>query len=399
MAINIRMTPIQYDDSEASFFQNAAYSVGSIGVYNGFTTTAATINLSAESVNSRWHMVSHADAVQSASVWNYYMSPRYSDKTSPIKVEVQWSTVGTGNATLMGGLIRPSISGATSSTYSLYENFESGSFSTWTVVNNATNKWVVGLTAGNNNVAQSNSGRFSAYISNNNGLSASYTVTSAAAVSHFYRDVTFGPSSSLSFNWKCWGENSTSGVSSYDYGAVIIVAATSTPVVNTEISTAIAATATGGLGRIGGATNSGKFNVAYGGATTSWHTEVIDLSNYSGLTRRLVFSWINDTSIGVDPPMCIDNIALTGINTVVGGLGGESTTEYRTFATYSSAGTDIINTTTFTFTDTATITANTPLSFVLVRAGATTSDTMTGIVRVTGIKWRYNINQLGLIDL
>jgi hypothetical protein len=184
------------------------------------------------------------------------------------------------------------------------ETFESGNFTanSWTVTNDATNVWVVGT-------AESNGGIYSAYISNDGGTSASYTNT-VAAIGHFYKDFTLpAGTNTLTFDWKCEAENAA-GATQYDYGAVVITDTTTTPVAGTEVITTVA---TAGVnGRLGAGTNLGKFNLAYGTSPgTTWNTETIDLSSYSGTTKRIVFTWVDDTSVGIDPPFIVDNIKIT----------------------------------------------------------------------------------------
>jgi len=130
-------------------------------------------------------------------------------------------------------------------------------------------------------------------------------------VSHFYKDITFGSSSTnitLSFDWKCGGEDG-SGRTSWDYGAVVITDTTDTVTAGSEVITTEAST--GGNGRIGATTNSNKFNLDYGtNPETDWNNESIDLTAYAGETKRLVFTWKNDSSSGVNPGILIDNIMI-----------------------------------------------------------------------------------------
>jgi hypothetical protein len=188
---------------------------------------------------------------------------------------------------------------------SFTEDWEGGAFGTnsWLVANAATNAWYVGT-------ATNNGGTFSAYISNNGGVTNTYTIN-VTQVSHFYRDITFPDGKvTLKFDWKSWAENGA-GATSFDYGAVVITNTTVTPVAGSEVSTAQATS--GGNGRIGASTNLGKFNSAYGGADNNWRTETIDLSAYSGQTKRLVFTWRNDNSVGNNPPFAVDNISISGL--------------------------------------------------------------------------------------
>jgi hypothetical protein len=150
---------------------------------------------------------------------------------------------------------------------------------------------------------------FNAFISDNTEK-PDYTITTAN-VSHFYKDFVLPldvDSITLSFDWKCQGENAA-GVTQYDYGAVVITTTGTTPVAGTEVTT----TQTGGAAttRLGATDNSGKFNLAYGTTPGSiWNTETIDLSDYIGETKRLVFTWKNDGSVGTNPPFIIDNIRI-----------------------------------------------------------------------------------------
>jgi hypothetical protein len=187
------------------------------------------------------------------------------------------------------------------------ETWESNSFTanSWTVVNDTVNQWVIGT-------ADTNGGTYSVYVSND-GTSNSYTIT-AADVSHFYRDFTF-PSTYdnlyLKFDWKCWGENAAAATQ-YDYGAIVMTTTATTPTAASEVSTTQATG--GGDGRVGASTNLGKFNEGYEGEEDKWYSEIIDLSSYSGQTKRLVFTWVNDGTVGDDPPMMVDNIKLYGVN-------------------------------------------------------------------------------------
>ena len=196
-------------------------------------------------------------------------------------------------------------------------NYKGFSGNGWTVVNGATNFWTVGVSefSGSND-------NYSAYITNANNTDyygaefnnfdnralAQYTIATTQ-VSHFYKDFTLTSASTLTFNWKCWGENGA-GATSYDYGAVVITTTATTPTAGTEVSTAQATA--GGNGRIGATTNLGKFNEGYGGSDNNWRTETINLGAYSGQTKRIVFTWANDNSLGDNPPFVLDNIKITG---------------------------------------------------------------------------------------
>lgn len=179
------------------------------------------------------------------------------------------------------------------------EDWESGDFTAngWTVVNGTqTNKWYVGS-------GTSYDGTYSAYVSNDSGVTPAYTIT-ATSVVHFYKDFTLPSSGNikLSFKWKAAAENGTAATY-WDYGTVVITSTATTPVAGTEVITTQAIAP--GFGRLGATANLGKFNL-----TSDWTTEEIDLTGWSGGTYRIVFTWKNDGSVGTNPPFCIDDITI-----------------------------------------------------------------------------------------
>ncbi|MFM7768866.1 MAG: hypothetical protein ACKO9S_13540, partial [Bacteroidota bacterium] len=111
------------------------------------------------------------------------------------------------------------------------------------------------------------------------------TVTSVA---HLYRDITIPAGQANvnpSFNWKGFGE------SGYDYIRVYVVSNTTVPIAGTQLFT----------GQIGG-----DYNLS-----TTWQAANVTLPcTFAGTTQRLVFTWINDASVGTNPAGAIDNISL-----------------------------------------------------------------------------------------
>lgn len=200
--------------------------------------------------------------------------------------------------------------------YILDERWGVGTFSTntWTVANDAANQWFVGTST-------AYKGLYSAYISNDAGVSNAYSITPTARVSHFYRDITIPNVTGdfyLSFDWKCTGQDGAAA-NQFDFGTVHIVDTTTTPAAGTALTTTQATIVSGGptgSGRIGavqnlaGTNTLGKFNLTYGGNDGFWRNETILMNNYKGLTRRLVFGWQNDTTTGTQPPFAVDNIKL-----------------------------------------------------------------------------------------
>jgi hypothetical protein len=166
-------------------------------------------------------------------------------------------------------------------TLPLTENFEVWP-NHWTVVNGTQpNQWYVGTAA-------HYAGNQSAYITNDNGVSNAYNIGSSSVV-HLYRDVTFTTGAEyfeLSFIFKCGGE------STYDGLKVYLVDLTTTPLAGTELS-------------------SGQIGNTWYNLTTNWTRIAIPISNtLAGTTKRLVISWKNDSSGGVQPPAAIDNLSL-----------------------------------------------------------------------------------------
>ncbi|GHT78474.1 hypothetical protein AGMMS50262_21170 [Bacteroidia bacterium] len=167
------------------------------------------------------------------------------------------------------------------------ENFE-GDVSAWTLVNGAqTNNWVIGS-------ATACEGSKSAYISND-GTANAYGNT--ASIVHLYRDVELGVNSTLTFFWKGQGE------SGYDELKVYLIPTSTWPTAGSQLPD-----------------NDGYGNIYLLGTfseSASWKQETIDLPAYSS-TKRLVFSWRNDNSSAVQPPVAIDNVVLTTTGNGIG---------------------------------------------------------------------------------
>jgi len=164
------------------------------------------------------------------------------------------------------------------------QNFNTGNdlgFTSGTQVN----KWAYGSATGNTGN--------SVYISNTNGTTNAYNVSSTSVV-HAYRDIAIPTGTTIaafSFDWKAVGE------SSFDYLRVWLVPATFTPVAGTQI--------TAGTGRIQIGTNYNQ--------QATWQTVLnpaLNISSFAGQTMRLVFEWRNDGSAGTQPPAAVDNIIL-----------------------------------------------------------------------------------------
>jgi hypothetical protein len=178
-------------------------------------------------------------------------------------------------------------------TNTLLEDFESGSFTTnnWTVVNGTqVNKFHVGG-------ATFDSGTKSAYISNDNGVSNTYTITAISRV-WFYKDIVI-PANAVNLNFRYKTKGESIGNTNFDYGKIIIDPnRTVIPVAGSEILT----------------TPSGGSNTPLPTSNNLWIDKSIDLSSYAGTTVRVIFGWQNDSSFGENNPIAIDNINIGSVN-------------------------------------------------------------------------------------
>ena len=173
------------------------------------------------------------------------------------------------------------------------QNFDAGAHSFALANGTQVNKWFVGP-------ATFNSPANSLYVSNDGGVTNSYTITSTSVV-HAYRDIQLPatiPSGQvlLKFDWKGQGE------STFDYIRAWIVPVTFTPVTGTQITAA----ASGGV-QVGG-------NYNLNGTTWTTSNNVVTApASWNNTVRRVVFEWRNDGSGGTMPPGAIDNIEFSVI--------------------------------------------------------------------------------------
>lgn len=170
----------------------------------------------------------------------------------------------------------------------------------WTVVNGSqTNKWVLG------SIPTWFAGNGGAYISNDNGVSNAYTHSISRV--HFYRDIIFPVGAeSVSINLDVF----QAGESTWDNVLVYIA---DTSILPSDLGPVGSATTdTSWTGYVDGTT--GYFLDRKAGATSATLSNInIDLTadqvNYvSGNTKRLIITWKNDISGGVQPPGSVDNI-------------------------------------------------------------------------------------------
>ena len=178
-------------------------------------------------------------------------------------------------------------------------SFESGGFSGWSVVNENTNKWIVGD-------AIVYDGDYSCYISKNNSENK-YNGT-VATVSHIYFDVKFPrflSAADLEFEWRCLGEPR------FDYMRVSMVSPNKKSIGTSKYKREIQVTK--GEGKNKKTTTETVYE--YQGSPR-WRKEYIplDLSGVRNRKKRFVFSWINSADTNTfNPPIAIDNVRVTTV--------------------------------------------------------------------------------------
>lgn len=168
--------------------------------------------------------------------------------------------------------------------------FEAGDDANWLFAN-GTNGWFIGS-------ATSNDGSQAMYISNDNGVSNSYTVSSSSS-SYAYKPFNFPAGETpISFDWKADGEGTTT---LWDYLRVFIA----------PVSANLEADDDNGIGST--SAPSGWIAVDGGSALihqTDWQHVDYTLNLPTAGTYYLVFYWRNDGSAGNQPPAAIDNIQI-----------------------------------------------------------------------------------------
>lgn len=166
------------------------------------------------------------------------------------------------------------------------ENFETSTASQWTSINGSQpNKWHI------DTAVYGGEHGYSAYISNDNGVSNIYTISSSN-ITHIYRDIQFpeGTDFKLYFDWRAQGEKIDVD---YDYLRISLIDTSRVPTAG--IALPISDTLAG-----------------YRNLNSTWRRDTVSISdNIAGQIKRLVFSWINNASGGNQAPAAIDNLTVT----------------------------------------------------------------------------------------
>ena len=163
------------------------------------------------------------------------------------------------------------------------------------MINNgtATNKWYYGTLLNNTTDDGTPTEGGAMYVSNDNGISNNYTISETSYAS-FSSIVQFGEESgfTLSFDWKCNGEETTYSTV-YDYVAAYLLP------LGTDISTL--PTETSISGKLAG--------------ETTWQHASFELgAEYTNTIKQLVFVWYNNAYSGTGEAGAIDNIKLEAVS-------------------------------------------------------------------------------------
>ena len=153
-------------------------------------------------------------------------------------------------------------------------------------VHNGTNQWRVGSATG---VDDGQGGTIhSLYVSNDNGVNNAYTISSTSNT-YAVLNIEFPNTPAeyhLEFDWKGQGEGNYDYLYAYLCDASVNMPSTGAP---------------------SGTDVCGKLNLQ-----SNWQHKDAILNNVVGTSKKLVFWWRNDGSVGTQPPAAIDNISIVG---------------------------------------------------------------------------------------
>ena len=180
-------------------------------------------------------------------------------------------------------------------------DFELDGSNGWELVNGTqTNQWHVGT-------ATSNGGSRSIYISNDNGTSNSYT-NSSTSYTYALRTINFSESGeyTFSYDWKCQGESHY-----YDFGRVFLAPSSYqwTAGVNPASGTYAFSSWSIPSGWIELTENFSSPRTM--SQSSSWRTATGTFILPSAGAYNLVLAWANDASGGSQPPLAVDNVAIS----------------------------------------------------------------------------------------
>ena len=171
-------------------------------------------------------------------------------------------------------------------------DFEQTGTNGWDLINGTqTNQWFVGN-------ATSNGGTRSLYVSNDNGTSNSYSISSTSYVFATRAiNLDMAGEYTYSFDWKAYGESCCDFIRA----ALVPTSVTFTPGDYSGFNSTSGVPA-GGIA-IDGAN---RMNVS-----SSWTEQSGVFSVTTPGTYNIVFLWRNDGSVGTNPPAAIDNVSIS----------------------------------------------------------------------------------------
>lgn len=168
------------------------------------------------------------------------------------------------------------------------EDFESGLPSQWIITESDDNKWYVGRGANNGGVR-------SLYISNNNGASNNYDIQSSGmSCAYFIFEVEERCVLNVSYDWKCVGEDS------YDFARAFVVPSSLEPAFYLYNGVSAYSAPSGWI-----PVDEGQMS-----GSSSWNHTSENVALEPGY-YYLAFYWLNDGSVGTQPPAAIDNLSVS----------------------------------------------------------------------------------------
>ncbi|KUG07992.1 hypothetical protein ASU33_07225 [Solirubrum puertoriconensis] len=173
------------------------------------------------------------------------------------------------------------------------EDFEGADFGSFTAANAIANKWFAGSVPGN---GPTTAGSKAAFITKDNGTTHEYDL-STTSVSHLYRTVALPAGNNvfeLSFDWKNQGD-----VAPNDVLRVYLAPEDFTPTAGAQPPASA---------------NAVLVTTAPLSQQNSYARLTLPLPGgaaLAGTTRRLIFTWSNNSSSGSQMPAAIDNVVLT----------------------------------------------------------------------------------------
>ena len=201
-----------------------------------------------------------------------------------------WSLCDAGDSSLvLSGSFTTLVGAPATAPY--FCDFEHAGNNGWTLDNGSqTNKWYVGNTV-------NHGGSRSMYVSDNNGVSHSYSGSESYVFASRTFNLTDTGEYSYSFDWLCNGE------SSYDFirVALVPVSVTLTPGSYSGFDNT-SAMPSGSIAL----DNAYRMNLQ-----SSWQTRTGTFYLHNPGTYNWVFLWRNDGSVYNQPPAAIDNVALS----------------------------------------------------------------------------------------